>query len=556
MRKLTILLTALVLCIAFGVRAQNTIGGTPPSFIYEDVSSDFVEVLDLKVPNLEQIKKEDIKNEELGKTYRYAVGVNVDMGIDNTGTWSYLPDGSKIWRVTLKCDGALSLGVYYNQFWLPKGSRLYVYDNDKRQVLGAYTHANNEEHGLFVNQMIYSDEITLEYYKPIDVEENAIINIDQVSYAYRGVESPYQTKWTEPSQSCEINVACSQGDNWRDQIDGVARISIKIGGSYFWCTGSLVNNAAWDCKNYFLTADHCAKDGSYASAADMNQWVFHFNYQSSTCTTPTNQPLSRVATGCQLRGHGGTSGSDFYLVELNNSPMNFQPYYNGWNRNNVTSSSGVGIHHPAGSIKKISTYSTTTSSGTWMASAQTHWWLKWSEGVSEGGSSGSPLFNSNKQIIGTLTGGASACTVGGAGPGTGPNESDAYGKFSYHWANNGSYDIYKLQPRLDPSETGLTSLPGFYCNVGVEDNNISDLNIFSYPNPTTGVFTVEIPKTYTNELVNINVYDVLGQMVWNNTANTSQQKFEIDLSGNTAGVYYVNVAIGDKVATKKITLTE
>ena len=79
-------------------------------------------------------------------------------------------------------------------------------------------------------------------------------------------------------------------------------------------------------------------------------------------------------------------------------------------RENTASPNGVGIHHPAGDEKKISTYSRNddqcglgrypTPTGVLSGRDSNGW------GVTEGGSSGSPLFNNNGLIIGTLTGGA------------------------------------------------------------------------------------------------------------------------------------------------------
>ena len=150
--------------------------------------------------------------------------------------------------------------------------------------------------------------------------------------------------------------------------------------------------------------------------------------------------------------------------------MSWNPYYNGWDKSGTASSSGVGIHHPAGDAKKISTYTTTLGTGTWpnggMSSA--HWTVKWASttngyGCVEGGSSGSPLFDNNKRVIGTLTGGNSDCS----------NQStatDYYGKFSKHWDANGTSNDKKLQPWLDPLGTNPTTLDGY------DPNNPSGVN--------------------------------------------------------------------------------
>ena len=95
-----ILLSLLLFC--FKSHAQNTIGGTPPSFTNEDVAAEYVDMIDLTVPDMATIEKEDNEAEALGIAYRYGFSIPVDMGMDNAGTWSYLPDGSKIWRLEVR----------------------------------------------------------------------------------------------------------------------------------------------------------------------------------------------------------------------------------------------------------------------------------------------------------------------------------------------------------------------------------------------------------------------------------------------------------------------
>ncbi len=541
------------------LNAQNTIGGTPPSFTNEEIASEYVDMIDLIVPDMAIIEKEDKEAEKLGLAYRYGFSIPVDMGMDNAGTWSYLPDGSKIWRLEVRAEGAKAANFEFDQFWLPKNTRLYAYDKKQRRVLGAYTNDFNRRDGRFSLPLIGSDYLVLEYYQPVDVEETAIINISNFVYAYRSVESfEIQDKNTKTSDYCQVDVACSEANNWRDEEKGVCRVSIKNGGNSFWCTGSLVNNTAWDCKNYVLLADHCADYGGYASASDLIDWRFYFDYQAAVCNGTTPVPNKSVR-GCSLISHN--SISDFYLVEYTGTILGgYVPYYNGWIRSNTASPSGVGIHHPGGDIKKISTYNSNTLTTGWSYTG-THWAAKWisttnGHGVTEQGSSGSPLFNNNGLLMGTLTGGMSACDPNGAGTGTGPNEYDRYGKFYYHWDKCSNYPNAQLKPHLDPGNTGVNSLPGTYCNAGINTKNTPDINLFVYPNPSKGAFTLEVPKIYDiKQRVEIAVYNLVGQEIWSNSFdNASNSTYQIDLSAQDAGVYYVNVAIGDKVATKKITI--
>ncbi|MFH1319829.1 MAG: PKD domain-containing protein, partial [Bacteroidota bacterium] len=444
--------------------AQISEGGTPPSFNPgKSISGDY-ELQEFRKPDMAQIILEDGDPIKDGTLQRIAVSIPVNLSIANSGTWTDLPDGGRIWRLKLKSEDALALGVYYDDFWLPAGGKLFLYNEDKTQVIGGYTEYNNPVSGLFANELIQGETVTLEYLEPAKKTGNAIISISEIAYAYRNVNFLFMNlKDFGDAASCEVNINCSpEGNNWQDEKRGVARILIKTGAYYGWCSGSLVNNTDEDCTPYFLTAFHC---GDGASTSDLNQWTFYFNYEASGCSNPGSQPSSNTMTGCSKKAEGDISGgSDFYLVELNNIiPDYYSPYYNGWNRVNTGSTSGVSIHHPSADIKKISTYSSTLSSsspnigGSQMASGaawRVNGWVATTngQGVSEEGSSGSPIFDNNGRVVGTLSGGSSDCST--------PSYPDYYGKFWYHWDQNGGSSTVQLKPWLDPGNTGANTLSG------------------------------------------------------------------------------------------------
>ncbi|MCX8486452.1 MAG: hypothetical protein ORN53_04615, partial [Crocinitomicaceae bacterium] len=112
----------------------------------------------------------------------------------------------------------------------------------------------------------------------------------------------------------------------------------------------------------------------------------------------------------------GTASNEASVITQLKSTA-FNAYWNGWNANTAATTGGAGIHHPAGDIKKISTFTGNTVSTQWGTATGSHWRVTWTSntngyGVTEGGSSGSPLFNSSQgYVIGTLTGGGSFCTA-------------------------------------------------------------------------------------------------------------------------------------------------
>jgi hypothetical protein len=385
--------------------SQESMGGIPLSFTATGLSDNF-EIINLTAPDITEFTQEDIENDENNFPQRIAANVPVNIDIYTSGSWEKIKPGGKIWRVKLICDGALALNVQFDVFHLPKGGNLYLYNEEKSQVLGAFTSMNNHESGLFSTELIKGDAVIIEYYEPEFTNELVELSISDLAYAYRNVSFLLDNSEDfGDSDWCEVNVNCSpEGDNWQDEKRGVARILFKDGAWWYWCTGSLVNNTLEDGTPYFLTADHC---GGTASASDRNQWIFYFNYESSGCSNPGSSPGYNSKTGATLKARGDIDGgSDFQLVQLNSTPASYyNVYYNGWDRSGSSSSSGVAIHHPAGDIKKISTYNSTLTSATWNGSGyigatNAHWRAYWiattnGHGVNEGGSSGSPIFNSS-----------------------------------------------------------------------------------------------------------------------------------------------------------------
>ncbi len=551
----------LILCfinITFKSLAQISEDGIPPSFTNLTLQKINFPTVKLIPPDIVKLNAEDnlLEQQKIKKPPRMAVSIPVDINMDNSGTWITLNNGDRIWILCIEAPDALALGTYYDNFYLPDGTELYLYNEDKTQVIGAFTSKNNHESGLFATEFIQGSKTYIEYYQPAMVSSSPIFHINEIAYGYRLIHFPFlKTKEFGDSQACEVNVNCPQGSNWQDQKRGIARISIKIGSYYYWCSGSLINNVKEDCTPYFLTACHC---GDGASTSDLNQWVFYFNWEAPGCTTPTTSPSWKTMTGASFKatdGNEGNNGSDFYLIKLNNTPpASYNLYLNGWSRSTTPSPSGVSIHHPAADIKKISTYSTTLTSGSWGAT-NSHWVVKWSSGVTEEGSSGSPLFNNSKQLIGSLTGGMSACTINGAGSGTGPNEPDYYGKFSYSWANNGTVASKRLKDWLDPNNTNVTAINGRYAcqNVSInEQQNNNQINLF--PNPAKDYIVINMGNDPNLKDTRISISDIVGNIIATfMVTETFPNMIKLDISNYAPGIYFIKIDNQKNIITKKIT---
>lgn len=463
--KTPIFLVALVFMASLIVVPLSSFSQTPPSASYSFNQSD----VDARFFTPAKKDLESVYNADNGKEglpLKAGFSINVDLKPSNAGSVFMWPDGSRSWIVKLVLPEAPFMALTFNNVTLPEGTSIFVYSNNSNNALAALS-SKDIVSSTLSSPMFTGGEVFVEYFEPIGkaaLKDN--FTIYEIVFIANGIDA-LNGKDLGDSEACQVNINCPEGTSWQNQKRGVARILFREGAGWYWCSGTLINNTAQDGKPYFLTAEHC---GGSASAADRNVWQFYFNYERSTCAN-TGTPPTNLITGCTLKAKGLISGgSDFQLVELSSTPVQaWNPYYNGWSRSTTGSASGVSIHHPSGDAKKISTYtSQLTSAGPNIGGSQmatnSAWRVVWAAtasgtGVTEGGSSGSPIFNADGLVVGTLSGGASTCTN--------PNFADYYGKFSYHWESNGSTNEVKLAPWLDPTGSNTTTLAGFDPYAGL-----------------------------------------------------------------------------------------
>jgi len=535
--RLIILATLFYFGLFQGISAQISQGGIPKSFSYS-IAPDDRELVTIQPPVLDILKNEDIQSPV---PYRFAVNLPVDLGIGNSGTWTKTPDGSSVWRLNLKATGALALTLYFDDFELPEGGTFFVYNPERTKLIGAFTSLNNEPQRSFATELIPGDRLTMEYNYPYPENSLPRLHVSEIAYAYRGVGDTNKiTVNFGQAGKCEVNINCNEGAEWQQQKKGVARLSVKRGSYSYWCSGSLVNNVRNDHKPYFLTADHC---GQGTTSIDLNKWIFYFDYETTGCPNPPNEPFPKSLIGAHLvanSGDGSDLGSDFFLVLLNKSiPINWDVFFNGWSREESPPAPGSGIHHPQGDIKKISTYLDPLQPSTWSGQPiLTHWKTTWvatqnGHGVTEGGSSGSPIFDNGGHIVGTLTGGDSSCDSLLA--------PDYYGRFSYHWDKNGSDSLRALKYWLDPDNTNTLVLNGI--TLSVEELPVVPM-MKATPNPFRDKVEVEIPGFYGN--ITVNVYDIFGNKAFNRDFYLNDKnKIQVDLENLFPGIYFLTIN-GDK----------
>jgi hypothetical protein len=553
-----ILLTLLFFAPVLLVFGQWSYDGIPLSFQMKEDPGACHEIA-VGMPDFDQLIKEDALSDAEGMPPRFAKHIPLALNPGNAGSWLFTENGWGVWRLALRAGGALATSLFFRDFELPEGSKLFIYSPDKMQLLGAFTEMNNRPDRCFATELINGDQCVIELNIPYQTLPVLPFEISEIAYAYRF--AGYENYGLKGSDFCEVNVNCSpEGDAWQNAKRGVVRIQVKVNSSSYWCTGTLLNNVKFDKIPYILTADHCAYQlGGYASAEDLSKWLFYFNYEGVDCesTGPAPGSFSLLgATKIAQGGNRGSTGSDFYLVRLQSDiPPGQNVYFNGWSALGVAQQNGVTVHHPDGDIKKISTYTTLLETSSWAGSGlDSHWKVIWSEtlngwGVTEGGSSGSPLYDGLGRIIGTLTGGLAACEAQGS---IGPDKPDYYGKFSYHWESNGTADTAQLKPWLDPENTGILSLPGVSTS-NTQSINITDPGVNIYPNPADDYIMIDF-TTFAENDFQVSLYNLWGELILQQHRMAHDQQLKIGIEQLAPGSYVVKIDNDQRSLIRKVVI--
>ena len=412
------------------------------------------------------------------------VTTKVNYTPNNSGTWTELENGDRIWQLQLSATGSSALNALYKKFNLAVGSELYFYSCDKKQILGAYNHNNNNKYNVFQTGNINGECAIVELYEPASVKTPSYFEIFEVGYFFnskqQGNKSIQNNKASNTKLSCHRNINCPEGANYANEKNGVVKITAYVKSpkdgidGYLNFSGSLINNAKEDGKPLILSSAHSleATPESYYL-----YWKFHFNYEAISCES-LNSNKFYTLSGAEFLSKSGKS--DFLLIELLKPiPSKYNVYFNGWDRSGALPQSGNIIHHPAGDIKKLGLVydkfgnqivSSIEITAYDEFSGITHTYLQnmlWAAeldiGATEKGSSGGPFFDQNKKIVGQLTASNTSCQ----------KPTIYFGKLSVSWEGEGTKET-RLKDWLDPEHTGITTLNGDYV-VSEHHLKITDL---------------------------------------------------------------------------------
>jgi hypothetical protein len=334
---------------------------------------------------------------------------------------------------------AMRIGVAGRQ--LPKGVTLYISGSAAPDRLyGPFGSSELRRHALHWLPAVEGDvaRIELRFEEGVPLDDKALV-IPKISHLFASLRNDNLLKDLRDvgeSGSCNIDVACApDASTWMNRGLSVSKyiVTTQTGDSGA-CSGTLLNSTASGTPNYFLTANHCV--GTLAEAASMH---FYWFFRRATCGGPAPTSVTESLGGATFLKT--VPANDATLVQVNGT-LPPGTVLAAWTTSPlITSEQVFGLHHPAGDLMKYSAgsqqgftpyYSNTTNS------TASHVRVQWSAGTTEGGSSGSALFNAAGQVVASLHGGEAACSR--------PTAVDWYGRFDQAYV--------ELQPWLTPGPGG------------------------------------------------------------------------------------------------------
>lgn len=272
--------------------------------------------------------------------------------VSDAGAWT-ADDGLALWQYAVKVPGAVNLGLYADDVFLPKGSTVKLIAGDESVVYSG----DRFKRGTLITTAMPGDELLIELRVPAAHRATSRFQIQRFNVGYRSVDGsgpahPAYTKlraeWlakqasatgadpkaTNDNTACDINYRCELDKNSAIQELGDATVGIVFSGIGF-CSGSLVMDAGGSFTPFVATAAHCVDYGDSPILSGDDGIIFSWKNEApcGQALQPVTRDPSRETVGGVVRAQY----QDGLLVEALDPPMwGANPWWGGWDATDAT----------------------------------------------------------------------------------------------------------------------------------------------------------------------------------------------------------------------------
>ncbi len=347
--------------------------------------------------------------------------VNVRHGVDSESAGQWSSEGDKaVWTYSARIPTAITIAFHGSKMKLPANALLTMTASGIN-----YTIKPGDIHlEQLWSRIGRGDTLTLRLIVEQRDRSKSLIAIDSFQAGFRALvpgmkDHPHYQKLKSSTAAAALTAtACTENYQCHltagNQGPGKATMALVISNTYA-CTGTLVNDAAQDGLPYVITARHCQNGQPGGGDPGAASSVVAYWDALSSCGTALDSIFSTTAT---LSFYATTlvEQQDFWLIRLLQVPPS-DAYYAGWDAQSGPVIGGYTIHHANADAKQYTQWSGQAYSKVISAASLgvgysgTFLEVVNSLGNIDHGSSGSALFNTNHQLVGTLSRGRNDCPV-------------------------------------------------------------------------------------------------------------------------------------------------
>ena len=436
-----------------------------------------------------------------------------------------LRDGSTLWRVAIQSPGAGGLRFHFQNFNMD-GQSLWIYPQSASKVpqsiLGPFTASGPNTDGEFWSGTIFSDTAIFEVLTPAGSENPPTLDLDRILHLY-----PFATTNTTPqtdqptprpasipnpaqdplaANNAVVNAAaCAIDATCYPQYNNLASATLHFSfvssdGFSYVCSGAMINTRNSSLRPYVSTASHCISTDAEARSVEA-----YFGYASRSCNVSPvmREDAFRVAGARYLAG-GGWDAGDFALLLLNGAPPPGTVFL-GWNASDMPFRERfLGIHYPRGSWRRVALGARTPDKNAsidgQLVPGNFYYQMTYSLGLTESGSSGSPIMTEAGAIFGVLSYGP--ITPSGRSICDFPTQTAAYGRFSNAYPAYRPFLEDEAAPALSLSNSTVVFNVESGAFIGPSSSTVSLSSTSTTPTPFTLTSSAPwiIATTSTNQV--------------------------------------------------------
>lgn len=420
--------------------------------------------------NALEIQEESIKDNKFG-LYCFGKAFDVNYTLAD-GKWEKVDDG-RLWSLTIKSENALSLNLVFNNFSLPEGADLYIENQEGSVLYGPVTYDVIPDNGFFLTDIIFGEQATITIFEPDKHYNETSLIIKRVVHGYKDINAEINKVSNQTRFNTSPSVACYP--DYEKESDAVGTI-ITASGTHI-CCGSLVMSTDYSFKPYFLTTYGLLDNNDDDPESNVENGMFKFRYKELTCNNG-DLATSYTYNHCNIRA--GWYDTYLLLLEINgNLKTNPKLTWLGWTTSGATPSSGVVIHQIDSTTPMSIGFDEDVLGTDYFYFPYKAWVSYLDTGYFNTCSSGAPMLDSNKRIIGHLIWGHPYDPIY-------LQTHGIFGKFNLSWSGGGTNST-RLSNWLDPNNTGQTNMDSYRSMIISGPSNIISSSTYSILNLPSGM---------------------------------------------------------------------